>query len=138
MDYPLRDFLRHMEMWRQVRELKIIEPIPEQGKMNLPVGSSMSERIVHLRIMHMLSADGCTPEQRKYRGQRFFAMNQFISLHGETFRKAGFIVFDDGEKGTVPSEITRAVHDTFKGEPLLDAYDQPVDAVIAKAKMFQG
>jgi hypothetical protein len=87
-------------------------------------------------MMHMLSAEGCTPQERKYRGQRHFAMLCFIALHERDFSKAGFVLIHDGVVGPIPFAILRAVHETFRTEPLRNPDTEPVQPVIERAKTY--
>jgi hypothetical protein len=63
MDYPFSHFLRHNQQWGNVQALADVYPKPEEpgGDKPIHIGTDASEMAVHLRIMHMLSAEGCTP-----------------------------------------------------------------------------
>ncbi len=140
MDYPFSHFLRHNELWPEARALSDVYPKPDEpgGDQPIHVGADMSEMAVHLRIMHMLSADGCTPDERKYRGPRFFFMQRFIALHRDAIRKAGLMQFDDGQVVTIPNAILRAVHETFRGEPLRHSDREMPEPIIERAKNYTG
>jgi hypothetical protein len=138
MDYTYSTFMRHIDQWESVRMLADIFPKPEDigGDVAIHIGDSMSERAIHLRIMHMLSADGASPDLRKHQGVRFFNALRFIAVHHEAIGKAGFFLLDDGVVQTAPHFVLRAVHETFCGDssPNPDTYSP--DAVIKLAKSF--
>jgi hypothetical protein len=140
MDYPFSAFKRHLEMWHDVRRLTEIFPKPEEpgGDRPIRIGNDMSVAGLNFRIMHMLSADGITGELRKYVGMRFFHMLRFIALHEAAFNKAGFVLLDDGTQQTAPNAVLRAVHETFRGEPLRKSDSEPIGPVIERALTYEG
>jgi hypothetical protein len=141
MDYPFSHFLRHIAAWDEVRLLTDVLPKPEEqpgGDIPIHVGRDASTQATHLRIMHMLSSDGCTPEERNYRGPRFFFMVRFIGLHIEAFQRAGLVLIHDGVQAPIPHALYRAIHETFRGEPLRSADSEPVSPIIDRAKTYTG
>ena len=138
MDYPYSTFMRHIDQWRSVRLLADVYPKPEDAGGDVPIhiGDSMNALAVQFRVMHMLSADGATPERRKYEGNRFSFALRFLAVHHEAFGKAGFFLLDDGVDQTAPHFVLRAVHETFCGDspPNPDAF--PPDSVIKLAKSY--
>ncbi len=135
MKYTFRDFTRHIELFGAVRSLTKAKTDPESDAVT-DLTTLDPFKAKNYRIMHMLTADGCTREQVSFYGPRFFCMHTFLDHHSDEFSKASFIVIGDGTKSVAPMKLFRAVHETFRGDPMPDFKSVTVDAVSALANSY--
>ena len=136
MDYPFSHFVRHLQQWPKFVGITDVVTAPEKSKVPVHIGPDTSTQSVHMRFRHMLALEGCTQAERDYRMPRYFVMNAFIQAHESEFRRAGFVLINDGIGGSVPFSILRAVHEVFRGEPLRGFDAEPSKPVIARAVKY--
>ena len=134
MRYPFQEYQRHNIEWEKTRSLIRVRPKPEEADIWIEVGSDRGDIAVNLRIMHMLSNLGCTPEQRRYYGPRFFFVNQFIGLNIERLTKEWLVIVDDGAKAAVTNACSKAVIEAFEEEPMPKLTDVDLEKVIARGR----
>lgn len=135
MNYSFRDFTRHLELWGVARSLNEVEIDPESKTVTDLTGLDPL-KVKNYRIMHMLAADGYSREQIRHCGPRFFCMHTFLDNHSDEFARAGFIVIGDDTKTVAPTKLFRAVHETFRTDPLPDFKSVSVESVSALANSY--
>jgi hypothetical protein len=131
MRYPLQQYERHSDGWGKARLLTRVRPKPEESDQWIDIGPEESYAAVQFRIMHMLSEQGCTPEEREYYGLRFFAVNRFIGLNMARLTKEWMVIVSDGGKAVATDACVKAVLEAFEPEPMPDIEDVSLDKIIA-------
>ena len=134
MRYPFHEYLRHIDEWGKTRSLTRVRPRPEEGDIWIEIGTATDEKAVNLRIMHMLSELGCTPEQRRYYGPRFFFINRFIGLNMDRLTKEWLVLVEDGSKAAVTNACYKAVIEEFEPEPMPNIDDVKLEKIIERGK----
>lgn len=137
MRYPLQQYERHSDGWGKARLLTRVRPKPEESDQWIDIGPEESYAAVQFRIMHMLSEQGCTPEEREYYGLRFFAVNQFIGLNMTRLRKEWMVIVNDGGRAVVIDACVKAVLEAFESEPMQHVEDVSLEQIIARARQLR-
>jgi hypothetical protein len=135
MRYLFQEYQRHLDEWEKARSLKRVRPKPEEAPDGwIDVGIDTGAMAVNLRIMHMLSELGCTAEQRRYYGPRFFFANRFIGLNMERLTKEWLVLVEDGAKAAVTNACSKAVLEAIEPEPMPNIADVDLEKVIARGR----
>ena len=134
MDYPFHAFIKHLAAWGQIRSLQSVLLAP--GGAVVPVPADKPDVAEALRVMHMFAVDGCSQDEYGYRGKRFLVMQKFLSRHAEDFSDSGLLPLEEGSKQTIPARLVRAVHETFRVDPMPDPDQISVGSIIALAQSY--
>ena len=137
MRYSLQQFERHSDGWGKARSLTRVRPKPEESDEWIDIGPQESYAAVQFRIMHMLSEQGCTAEEREYYALRFFAVNRFIGLNMVRLRKEWMVIVNDGGKAVVIDACVKAVLEAFESEPMPHTEDVSLEEIIARGRQLR-
>ena len=102
----------------------------------IEVGDKMDSKSISTRLMSMFSLSGCSLEEERYWGPRFFWINRYIGAHMALFQKEGLVIIHDDELCMTTQACQKAVLEAFDKSPIPRMESIDLHAVVARGKIL--
>ncbi len=122
MDYPYSLFVDHLKRWENYHS-RPGEPVP-------------SVETVRTRMFAMMLGDDIDAEKLNYRVDRFYQILRFLGLRHSAFSDGGIFIAADGREAATDARVFMAIHETFRGSPLLNSDTVDPAPVVALALSY--